>query len=86
MTYRVYLRWDDQRVSDKTVTEDRALAELAFKMLVARTDLIGKPVGVAFTENVGQGPKQVAYHNFGKPPADPPGDAARPTITTRKRS
>ena len=30
MTYRVYLRWNDQRVSDKTVTEDRALADLAF--------------------------------------------------------
>jgi len=41
MTYRVYLRWPQQRVSDKTVTEDRALAELAYQTLRKRTDLIG---------------------------------------------
>lgn len=88
MTYRVYLRWPDQRVSDKTVTEDRALADLAFKTLVARTDLIGKPVGVAFTENVGGGPQQIAYHAFYGPAgaAPPATSSTRPTITVRKRS
>ena len=87
MTYRVYLRWNDQRVSDKTVTEDRALAELAFKTLVAREDLIGKPVGVAFTERVGGQPNQIAYHAFDAVPKDPApsSSATRPTITIRKR-
>ena len=28
MTFRVYLRWPNQRVSDKTSTEDRALAQI----------------------------------------------------------
>ena len=69
MTYRVYLRWADQRVSDKTVTEDRALAELAYKTLIARPDLAGKPVGVAFTERVGGQPRQIAYHACDEAPA-----------------
>ena len=87
MTYRVYLRWSDQRVSDKTVTEDRAIAELAFKTLVTRTDLIGKPVGAAFTERVGGQPTQIAYHAFDAAPAAAaaPSNSSRPTITVKKR-
>jgi hypothetical protein len=83
MTYRVYLRWPDQKVSDKTVTEDRALAELAYKTLVARTDLIGKPVGAAFTSRVNGVPQQIAYHAFDAEPESP----AKPgtTITLKKK-
>jgi hypothetical protein len=81
MTYRVYLRWPDQKVSDKTVTEDRALAELAFKTLVARKDLIGKPVGAAFTARVGGKPQQIAYHAFD---AEPPAPTSGATITLKK--
>ncbi len=83
MTYRVYLRWPDQKVSDKTVTEDRALAELAFKTLVARTDLIGKPVGAAFTSRVNGVPKQIAYHAFDTEPE--PASKPGATITLKKK-
>jgi hypothetical protein len=62
MTYRVYLRWPAQKVTDKTVTESRSVAELAYKELVTRTDWPSdvKPLGVAFTEDG----KQLAYYNF----------------------
>jgi hypothetical protein len=83
MTYRVYLRWPDQKVSDKTVTEDRAIAELAFKILVARTDLIGKPVGAAFTTKVDGKPQQIAYHAFDAETATPPSKSGA-TISPKK--
>ena len=84
MTYRVYLRWADQRVSDKTVTEDRGLAELAYKTLVAREDLLGKPVGVAFTERAGGQPRQIAFHAFDEQPDGTP-PAAASTLHIRKK-
>jgi hypothetical protein len=67
MTHRVYLRWHPQRVTDKTTTEDEAIARLAFEKLSARADLIGQRVAVAWTcDN-----KQHAYHDFAAatPPA-----------------
>lgn len=60
MTYRVYLRWPGQKTSDKTVTESRSVAELAFKELKAREDLRGRPVGLAFSEDG----KQLEYVDF----------------------
>ena len=83
MTYRVYLRWADQRVSDKTVTEDRALAELAYKTLLARKDLIGKSVGAAFTQRVGGQPQQIAYHAFDKD--RPEDESPASTLHLKKR-
>lgn len=78
MTYRVYLRWPDQSVSDKTVTADRAIAELAYQSLLARQDLVGKPVGAAFTSRVNGVPEQIAYHSFdGSPPPPPTGTTSR---------
>lgn len=61
MTYRVYLQWPAQKVTDKTVTESRAVAELAYRELITRTDwpADAKPLGVAFTQDG----KQLAYHN-----------------------
>lgn len=91
MTYRVYLRWSDGSVTDKTVTEDRALAELAFRYLAAREDLNGKPVGAAFTERSAGQVQQIAFHDFSaaSPGADPaPADGAsgkRPKITIKGR-
>ena len=89
MTYRVYLRWPNQKVSDKTVTESRELADMSYQLLVARKDLIGKPVGVAFTHNrSGTKPEQIAFHNFETGSAQPNSDApvkAGPTITLKKR-
>lgn len=85
MTYRVYLRWPDQKVSDKTVTEDRALAELAYKTLLARQDLIGKPVGAAFTARVNGVPEQIAYHAFDGPPEPEAAPKSATTITLKKK-
>ncbi len=34
MTWRIYLRHPQQRVSDKTVTDDRSVADLALRRLV----------------------------------------------------
>ncbi|MGA8054070.1 MAG: hypothetical protein WCA12_09465 [Burkholderiales bacterium] len=63
MTFRVYLRWPGQRVSDKTVTENRTVAELAYRELLARADLVGKSVAAALTKDG----KQLAYHQFDGP-------------------
>lgn len=60
MTYRVYLRWPEQRVSDKTTTESETVATLAWQELVGRQDLKGKAVGVAFSKDG----KQIRFHRF----------------------
>ncbi len=91
MTYRVYVRWPNSKVSDKTVTEDRALAEMAYQRLIARKDLIGKSAGVAFTYSSGGKPQNVAYYDFDHPldstasvPSEAPAAPARPTMTLKK--
>ena len=71
-------------MSDKTVTEDRALAELAYKTLVARPDLAGKPVGVAFTQRAGGQPRQIAYHAFDAEPAGSPPTSASTLHVSKK--
>lgn len=60
MTFRIYLRWPDSKTTEKTTTEDEAVAQLAFDRLKGRADLRGQPVGVAFTQDG----KQVDYHDF----------------------
>ncbi len=62
MTYRIYLRWPDKSTSDKTTTEDKQVADLAFALLAAREDLGGQNVGVAYTRDG----KQVRYLELGK--------------------
>jgi len=59
MTFRVYLRWPNQRVSDKTATESRAVADLAFRELEAKADLLTSQgaLGISYTENG----KNIAY-------------------------
>ncbi len=66
MTYRVYLRWPPQRVTDKTTTESRAVAEFAFKELLARADLAGKDVAATFTEKSENAAtaENISYHDF----------------------
>jgi hypothetical protein len=71
--FRVYLRWPDQRVSDKTVTRSRYLAWFEYRALCAREDLIGRPVAAAITANG----KQLAYHGFDDPNPDDPWRRAR---------
>lgn len=55
MPYRVYVRWPDQRTSDKTTTEDREVAEFAFAKLTRTPDLpYNGALGIAFTHNGSQ--------------------------------
>jgi hypothetical protein len=57
-TYRIYARWAGQKVSDKTVTECKKVADFAWNELqqVSWPGEI-KPVGLTFTCNG----KQVGY-------------------------
>lgn len=66
--FRVYLRWPDQRVSDKTVTHSRYLAWFEYRALCGREDLLGQPVAAAITANG----RQLAYHRFDDPTPDDP--------------
>ena len=71
--FRVYLRWPDQRVSDKTVTHSRYLAWFEYRAMCGREDLVGKPVAAAITANG----KHLAYHRFDDPNPDDPWRRAR---------
>lgn len=60
MTHRVYVRWPDQRATDKTSTESEAVAQTAFDELLRRPDLAGQGAAAAWTVD-GQ---QRAYHQL----------------------
>ena len=67
-TFRVYLRWPTQRVTDKTVTTQRFLAWMAYRALCSRADLVGVCVAAVITANG----RQLAFHAFDDPaPVDP---------------
>jgi len=66
MTYRIYLRDAQQRVTDKTATESRAAARAAFGELVDRSDLDGQKL-LAVLNCDG---KKIAHHNFQAQPGD----------------
>jgi hypothetical protein len=57
-TYRIYARWAGQKVTDKTVTESKPVADFAWEEL-ARVSWKGevKPIGLTYTCNG----KQVDY-------------------------
>lgn len=67
MTYRVYLRWPQQRVSDKTVTEDWNEAEAAYNRLVDRHELAGQDVAASLTQDG----RNVRYFDFRTDTRDP---------------
>jgi hypothetical protein len=62
--HRVYVRWPQQRVSNRTRTENAEVAAFAYHQLVKRADLVKKgAIGVAWTfDGV-----QQAYHDFQVP-------------------
>lgn len=62
MTFRVYLRWPGQRVTDKTTTDSRAVAQLAFDELAAKAALLAGQgaLGISFTEDG----KQINYQRL----------------------
>lgn len=47
--YRIYVRWPEQRVSDKTATPSPAVAEAAFRELLRRDDLQGQRAAVVLS-------------------------------------
>ena len=59
MTFRIYVRWPDQRVSDKTVSESRSVADFAYAELSRQgEDLKTRgALGIAFSQDG----KQVSY-------------------------
>jgi hypothetical protein len=62
MTYRIYARWPGQKVTDKTVTESRKVADFAFQELVDRQwPADARPLGIAYTQDG----KQLDYHIVG---------------------
>lgn len=60
MTYRIYLRSANQRVSDKTITGSADVALAAFRALTERADLDGTPM-LAVLNSDG---RPVAHHRF----------------------
>lgn len=66
MTYRIYIRDDNQRVTDKTVTESAAVALAAFSEIISRADLDGQRLLAVLNCN-GQ---KIAHHNFQAMPGD----------------
>lgn len=60
MTYRIYLRDANQRVTDKTVTESKAAALAAFSELVDRADLDDQKLLAVLNQDG----KRIAHHNF----------------------
>jgi hypothetical protein len=57
-TYRIYARWPENKVSDKTVTESKAVADFAWNQLQAWAwPENAKPLGLTFTCNG----KQLGY-------------------------
>lgn len=50
MTYRVYVRWPGQRVTHKTNTESKAVADAAWEELkLVEWDEENKPLGLAYS-------------------------------------
>jgi hypothetical protein len=52
MTYRVYVRWPGQRVTHKTNTESKAIADAAWEELKGiKWEGENKPVGLTYSCN-----------------------------------
>lgn len=58
--YRIYLRWPDSRVSEKTTTPNPIIAEQAFRALLGRTDLVGQKCAAVLSLNN----RQLEYCRF----------------------
>lgn len=69
MTFRIYLRDAQQRVTDKTVTSSPDAARATFLELTERADLDGQRM-LAVLNRDG---RPVAHHDFSKPAPPAPG-------------
>lgn len=62
VTFRVYVRWPRQRVTDRTTTDSKLVADTAYKELLLREDLAASgALGIAYTEDQ----RQIFYCPFG---------------------
>jgi len=59
-TYKVYVRWPGQRVSDKTTTESQDVAEFAYRQIIENASKYDGADGAAITFNQ----KGVDYMTF----------------------
>jgi hypothetical protein len=75
--YRIYLKWPESRVSEKTVTASPAVAEAAFRALLEKSDLKGKEVAAVLSLD-GKG---LEYRRFDRP--EEAEDGLRPKQTIR---
>ena len=73
MIYRVYLRDPQQRVSNKTITGDRASAVAAFASLIDRAALDGSAMLAVLNFNG----RPVAHHDFRLRSDGSPHDSAK---------
>jgi len=67
MTYRIYARWADGKVSDKTTTESRTVADFAWSELCKLSwEDNNKPEGLTYTfrANESKKPVQISYVDF----------------------
>lgn len=67
MTYRIYARWPEGKVSDKTTTESRSVADFAWAELSKkRWKENNRPEGLTFTFREGdkKKPVQIDYVDF----------------------
>lgn len=67
MTYRIYARWADGKVSDKTTTESRTVADFAWSELCKiRWEGTNKPEGLTYTYRGDESkkPVQISYVDF----------------------
>jgi hypothetical protein len=57
--YRIYARWSEQKVTDKTITEDHHIANFAWQALQNKSWGESRPIGLVYSLN-GQ---QIHYIN-----------------------
>ena len=74
MTYRVYVRWPGQVVTNRTSTDSLEIAETAFQEIVDNSAQFVKAgaLGASFTHNG----RQKQYCNFTDNPPPPPTQTA----------
>ncbi|MEK8034209.1 hypothetical protein AACH06_25565 [Ideonella sp. DXS29W] len=64
MTYRIYVRWPNQKVTDKTTTDNEMVATLAYGQLNIAADRLRSEgaIGIVYSSDG----KQIAYRDLTK--------------------
>lgn len=64
--WKIDLRWHDGRLTDRTVTDDAAMAEAAYRALLRRDDLGGQPVAARMVSPITR--RSIYYSRFDEAP------------------